>query len=150
VDALKITHEGKVSFRNEQYDQLTKEHEIYTKRVEKIYLDRIDGRITDDEYDKFYQSFREQIADIDTRLGMLQEAEDNYYITARYLLELANRAYDLFKSSEVEERRQLIKLVLSNLRVEDKTVRYDAIKPFDTIIKYADDQLWLPREDSDL
>ena len=134
VDALKITHEGKVSFRNEQYDQLTKEHEIYTKRVEKIYLDRIDGRITDDEYDKFYQSFREQIADIDTRLGMLQEAEDNYYITARYLLELANRAYDLFKSSEVEERRQLIKLVLSNLRVEDKTVRYDAIKPFDRVI----------------
>ena len=79
---------------------------------------------------------------------MLQEADDNYYITARYLLELANRAYELFKSSEVEERRQLIKLVLSNLRVEGKTVRYDAIKPFDTIIKYADDQLWLPRRDS--
>ena len=106
--------------------------------------------ITDDEYDKFYQSFREKVAEIDTRLSILQEADDNYYITARYLLELANRAYELFKSSEVEERRQLIKLVLSNLRVEDKIVRYDAIKPFDTILNYAERQAWLPREDSNL
>lgn len=61
-------------------------------------------RITDAEYDRFYQSFREQIANIDTRLGMLQEAEDNYYITAKYLLELANRAYDLFVSSATQSR----------------------------------------------
>lgn len=78
---------------------------------------------------------------------MLQEAEDNYYITAKYLLELANRAYDLFISSEIEERRQLVKLVLSNLNVEGKKVRYDAIKPFDTILNYADSQLWLPLKD---
>ena len=112
--------------------------------MDNLYLDKLKGRITDDEYDKFFQSFHEQKADITTRLGMLQEAEDNYYITAKYLLELSNRAYELFKSSEVEERRQLIKLVLSNLRVEDKLVRYDAIKPFDTILNYADGQLWLP------
>lgn len=77
------------------------------------------------------------------QLGMLQDAEDNYYITVKYLLELANRAYELFMRSEVEERRQLVKLVLSNLRVEGKTVRYEAINPFDTIISYADRQAWL-------
>ena len=118
---------------------------ILTKMMDNLYLDKLKGRITDDEYDKFFQSFHEQKADITTRLGMLQEAEDNYYITAKYLLELANRAYELFKSSEVEERRQLIKLVLSNLRVEDKIVRYEAIKPFDTILNYAERQAWLPR-----
>lgn len=104
--------------------------------------------ITESVYDGFYQSFRDKIAEIDTRLAILQEAEDNYYITAKYLLELANRAYELFKSSEVEERRQLIKLVLSNLRVEGKSVRYEAIKPFDTLLNYADRQAWLPRLDS--
>ena len=78
-------------------------------------------------------------------IALLQEAEDNYYITAKYLLELANRAYDLFVSSEVTERRQLIKLVLSNLRVEGKTVRYDALKPLDEILNCSDRQLWLAR-----
>ena len=76
---------------------------------------------------------------------MLQDAEDNYYITSKYLLELANRAYELFTSSEVEERRQLIKLVLSNVRVEGKEVCYDAVKPFDTILSFADSQSWLRR-----
>ncbi len=148
LDALRMTHESKTEFRNKQYDQLTKDHELYSKRLERIYLDRIDGRITDDAYDKFFQSFREKVADIDTRLGILQEAEDNYYITAKYVLDLANRAYDLFVGSEIEERRQLIRLVLQNLRVEGKTVRYDAIKPFDTILNYAKTNAWLPRRDS--
>ena len=64
-------------------------------------------RIIDNEYDKYYESFRNQLSEIDTKLAMLQDAEDNYYITAKYILELANRAYDLFISSEVEERRYL-------------------------------------------
>lgn len=145
LTSLQSSHEGKVDFRETQYKQLTTEHEKYSKRLEKIYIDRLDGRITDDEYDKFYQSFREKVAEIDTQLSMLQEAEDNYYLSAKYLLELANRAYELFESSEVEERRQLIKLVLSNLRVEDDLVRYDAIKPFDTILNYDNRTSWLPR-----
>ncbi len=143
VEALRTTHESKIEFRDKQFNKLTEEHETYSKRLEKLYLDRLDGRITDNEYDKFYQSFREQLADVDTRLSILQEAEDNYYITAKYLLELVNRAYELFESSEVEERRQLIKLTLQNLRVEGKIVRYDGLKPFDTILNYNDNQLWL-------
>ncbi len=145
VDALKITHESKIDFRSQQHNQLTKEHELYAKRLEQIYLDRLDGRITDNEYDRFYQSFREKVADIDTRLSMLQDAEDNYYITAKYLLDLTKRAYELFVSSEVEERRQLIKLVLSNLRIEGKTVRYDGTKPFDTMLNYSEFSSLLPR-----
>jgi hypothetical protein len=74
---------------------------------------------------------------------MLQEAEDNYFITAKYLLELTNLAYDLFISSEVEERRQLVNLVLSNVRLEDKEVCYDDVKPFDTILTFANSQSWL-------
>lgn len=104
--------------------------------------------ITDSEYDKYYKDFRDKIAEIDARLVLLQEAEDNYYITANYLLELANRAYELFKSSELEEKRQLIKLVLPNLVVEGKKVRYEAAKPFNAILNCADSQLWLPRVDS--
>ena len=81
--------------------------------------------------------FRNQLADIDGRIEMLQNAEDNYYITAKYVLDLANHAYDLFKSSEVEERRQLMRLVLSNTRIEGKKVLFQAQKPFDMILKHS-------------
>ncbi len=143
VETLKATHENKTEFRVQQSNELSRDHETYTKRLEKIYMDRLDGRITDDDYDKYYQTFRDKISEIDTKLAILQEAEDNYYLSAKYLLEMANRAYDLFKSSEVEERRQLIKLALQNLRIEGKKVRYEAIKPFDSILHFADRQQWL-------
>lgn len=80
-----------------------------------MYLDKLDGRITPDEYDKLYKQFRAKIDEIDSRLTNLQKAEDEYYITANYLLQLANRAYDLFVSSEIEEKRQLLKMALRNL-----------------------------------
>lgn len=45
-------------------------------------------------------------------------------------------------SSEVEEKRQLIKLVLQNVRLDDENIVWDAQKPFDLILKTADSKLW--------
>lgn len=144
LDSLNNVHQGKVEFQKEQYNQLTRRHKEVDTMLDNLYRDKLKGRITDDVYDKFYEEFRTEISEIDTKLSMLQDAEDNYYITAKYLLELANRAYDLFISSEVAERRQLLKLVLSNLTVEGDKVCYDAVKPFDSILVSANSHSWLP------
>ena len=140
LNSLNETHQGKMDFHNKQYDKLVQEQKSLTGMMDTLYIDRLKGRITEDAYDKFFQSFNEKKVEVETRLSLLNEAEDNYYITAKYILDIANRAYDLFVRSEVEERRQLLKLVLQNLRLADKTVRYDALKPFDTILNYNNNQ----------
>ncbi|GIW68048.1 MAG: hypothetical protein KatS3mg096_916 [Candidatus Parcubacteria bacterium] len=143
VESLKNIHKGKSEFRKQQFEVLTKEKARYAKRIENMYLDKLDGRITTDEYDKLYKLFREKIEEINIKLANLQKAEDDYYLTANYFLKLANRAYDLFLSSEIEEKRQLLKIVLQNPNLDGKTVRYNLLKPFDTILNYVDCQLWL-------
>jgi hypothetical protein len=45
--------------------------------------------ITEDDYDKYDSQFRDELADIDARLGMLQEADDQYFVSAKYILELS-------------------------------------------------------------
>jgi len=80
-------------------------------------------------------------------MGKLQIADEEYYISSEYLLNLAKRASELFESSEPIEKRQLLKFTLQNLRVDGSLVRYDELKPFDTIRLYASRQAWLPRED---
>lgn len=144
IDGLKNVHEGKVQFREHQYKALTNERNKYSNRIEKLYMDKLDGRITESEYDQYYQSFRSHLSELDTQLTMLQEAEDTYYLSTKYLLELAQKAHELFEVAEINERRQLIKLVLSNLKLDGKKLRYDAAKPFSTILEYADCQRWLP------
>lgn len=74
---------------------------------------------------------------------MLQEADDNYYITVKSLLELSNRAYEIFESSEVVEKRQIINFVLSNIKLDGKKLYYDLIKPFDSIVNFSDSHKWL-------
>ena len=148
INALKNVHEDKNQFRDKQYEELSKEHQLYASRSDKLYVDKLDGRITDDAYDRYYQSFRDKIAEIDARLALLQDAEDNYYITVKYLLDIAKRANDLFVRSEVEEKRQIIKLILPNLRMDGDTLRYEAQKPFDSLLAYADSKGKLPRLDS--
>lgn len=149
IDNLEATHHNKTKFREEQFHRLTTEHETTSKMIEKLYFDKLKECITEDQYDNYYQSLRKKIADIDSQLAMLQDAEDSYYLTAKSLLSLVNRAYDLFIGSEVEERRQLIKLVLQNLRIDGRNVVYEAQKPFDTLLNCTHRQSWLPRVDSD-
>lgn len=142
AETLNEVQQGKVDFHNKEFDKLTKEQKNLTNMLDSLYMDKLRGRITEKEYDRFYQSLRDQVSLITIRVEQLQEAEDNYFITAKYVLELVNRAYELFLGSEVEEKRQLIKLVLSNLRVDDENVVWDVQKPFDLFLKATDSNQW--------
>ena len=79
-------HQDKIEFHNKEFEKLIQEQKTTTKMMDNLYLDKLKGRITESEYDKFYQSLRDQVTDITIRLEQLQEAEDNYYITAKYVL----------------------------------------------------------------
>ena len=150
TDNLNELHQDKIKFHNQQFEKLTNEQKITTKMMDNLYLDKLKGKISDEQYDKFYQSLSEQSENINIRLLQLREAEDNYYTTAKYVLDISSRAYEWFVSSEVNEKRQLINLVLSNLRIEDEKVLYDAQRPFDVIINSVDNKRWLGRKDSNL
>ena len=150
VETLNSVHQNKIEFHNQQFDKFTREHRETTKMLDNLYLDKLKMRITESDYDRFYVSLRDKLTDLNTQLSTLQDAEDNYYITAKYVLDLSRRAYDLFKSSEVEEKRQLIKLILSNLRLSGKNLVFDAAKPFDLILNCGDHQVWRAWQDSNL
>ena len=110
--------------------------------MDALYLDRLQGKINDEQYDRFYEKFVQDKEEITTQINNLQEAEDNYYLTAKYVLNLADRAYDLFMSSEVEEKRQLLTLVLQNIKMDGKNIVYDVQKPFDLLVDCHDRQSW--------
>lgn len=142
LESLKETHEGKMEFHNKQFAVLTARKKEITTSLDNLYLDKLNGSITDSTYTKFFTHLKEEEAQVDTKLSALQNAQDNYYITANYILELSKRAYKLFLSSEMEERRQLLKLVFQNLTLDGKKVRIQAQKPFDTIFKCANSLSW--------
>jgi len=67
--------------------------------------DRSLRRITESYYNKKREEFRAKQKGISDKISRLGFADEEYYLTSEYLLQLANRAYDLFMSSEAEEKR---------------------------------------------
>ncbi len=148
IQTLSEVHRYKVEFHNQQFDKLTKEQKNITLMMDNLYLDKLKGSITDSDYDKFYQRLRDELNEVKSRLDRLDKAQDDYYSTAAYTLALCQNAYELFMGSEVEEKRQLINLVLSNLRVDAGNIVYEAQKPFDMLLKNADCIDWRPQGES--
>jgi hypothetical protein len=50
------------------------------------------------------------------------------------LLNICSRAPELFESSKVEQKRQLINFLLSNLKLRGKTLEFELKKPFDVLV----------------
>src|ERR1700722_8793813 len=60
-------------------------------------------------------------------------ADESFHITANMVLSLAQRSREIFESSEVEEKRQLLNFVFQNLELKDKKLSVTLREPFKMI-----------------
>jgi hypothetical protein len=88
-------------------------------------------------YNKKQQEYRAKQEEIEKKMKNLQQADEEYYITASYILSLANRTYDLFLSSRLTIKRQVLKLLLQNCEIDNRSLRYALNYPFATIFSYT-------------
>jgi len=106
------------------------------------------GRITQDEYDKKYQELKQRQYELNDKLKRIIEADENYSNTLISLLNICSRAPELFESSKVEQKRQLINFLLSNLKLRGKNLEFELKKPFDVLINLQNCKNrseWLPQ-----
>jgi hypothetical protein len=62
------------------------------------------------------------------------KADEHFYIAANTVLRLASKAKDLFESSEVEEKRQLLNFVFQNLILDGKKLAHTLRELFSMIM----------------
>jgi hypothetical protein len=72
------------------------------------------------------------------------KGNEQFKIALSSLITLASHAYDLFESSTIDEKRQLLGYVFSNLELEGATLRFSLRKPFNLFADLATCQEWLP------
>jgi len=143
IETLKTTHKGKSEFHKDLLDRYNTEYQRYEDRIEKMYEDKLDGSITESFYEKKRKEYRAKQKEVNKKLSKLHYADEEYYVTSEYLLKLASKASELFESSEMHEKRLLLKLTLQNLELDGKKVRFTYQKPFNEIANYASRFAWL-------
>jgi hypothetical protein len=78
------------------------------------------------------------------------DGDESYLITAQTVLGLARRAREIYESSNMSEKQQLLNFVFSNLKLDCENLHVELRKPFDTIVNLHDQPEWLGRKDSNL
>ncbi|NOT79325.1 MAG: recombinase family protein [Bacteriovoracaceae bacterium] len=117
---------------------LEKEH--YT-----LYQDYRKGIIKHDFFTAQQEEIEKQIASLKSRPALnldnatLAKMEE----TVRSTFELAINAKLLWSSRTPQEKKDLLEMLLSNRRVNGKSVEYDWKKPFQILLQMKQDQEWL-------
>ncbi len=85
-------------------------------------------------YDEIVTELTAKQQELNDRLIALTDSNKNFMVTASYLLDLSQRASELFKNSSERLQQKLLKFVLSNVELCDKKLSYAVNDPYKTFI----------------
>ncbi len=131
---------------------MTKEAPLNTKhkaRLDVIYEDKLDGRITTDQYDELAKRYKAEMETLDRKVVQASSDDfESFVLDSKYLLKLSGFAPLLFESSKPELKNKLLKILLSNLEIKENHLSYKRWQPFDALASCLETQNWLRQLDS--
>ena len=117
-------------------------------RLEQAYIDKLDGKITEEFWEANSTVWEKEQETIIMTLRELELKSPMRTLDAVRILELANKAYFLYFRQPPAEKAKLLRMVLSNCKVDDLTAYPVYKKPFDLIFKRVQSKEWLAGLDS--
>jgi site-specific DNA recombinase len=137
TDYLKNIHESESLFHKENLETLRKEQDKIQHRISRTYDDKLDGLIDEQMYQEKIKEYKTRQQEIISQMSRHVKADETFHLTANMVLNLARRAREIFESSEVEEKRQLLNFVFQNLKLEGEKLVVELREPFNLIADTA-------------
>jgi site-specific DNA recombinase len=135
--ALRESHLDEKQFHDEAISKLQREHGRLQDRIDAMYTDKLDGRIDNVFFDRKAGEVRDEQCRITRDIEAHQTANRSYIEEGIRLLELSQRAAELFESQPASEKRKLLDFVLSNSRWKGGKLEAEYRQPFDLIAAAA-------------
>lgn len=128
--AIKESNGEEAGFHASALAELQKQHGQVKARLDNLYDDKLDGKISEEMYDRKRQQYTLEEKTILKSITEHSETGNKYQELGVALYDLAQRAKDIFVKADDVKKRQLIELVLTNIRIYEGQVVYDYTKPF--------------------
>jgi len=118
--------------------------------MDQAYADKLDGKIPEDFWKRKMSDWRAEERQIEIALNTPIDSYSDRVLSARRILELANKAYFLYVTQKPAEQAKVLRMVLSNCSVDSVSLYPTYRKPFDVIFERAKTKEWSGREDLNL
>jgi site-specific DNA recombinase len=163
ITALKESQKDEKRYFEERLQSLQEQHMKLKNRLDAMYIDKLDGKISQEFYDAKTAEWRMDQDILKEKIEQHQQANRIYIDEGIRLLELSQSAVSLYMRQSMEEKRRLLNYVHSNSTWKDGQLIPNYRKPFDllavTNVAYKQKQaasleksdlcsLWLPFTDS--
>ena len=153
VDYLKKSFGAEQEFYKQTHENLRKELDQVQNRISRLVDSRLvdshlDGKIDGDIYEQKLNEYKKRQQEIVSLMATHVDADKASLITVKMVLDLAKRAKQIYESSKVEEKRQILNFLFSNLEMRDKKAIITLREPFDKLVAVSDRPMYRRRWDS--
>ncbi len=135
--SLRASHADQERHHREAIDRLESECARLQKRIDTAYLDKLDGVIDADFFQRKATDWREEQRVARRAILKHEDANQSYIEEGITLLDLGREAADLFAEQVVSEKRRLLNYMVSNSTWADGTLSVAWRQPFDMLEEMA-------------
>lgn len=148
VDSLSSDLNRANAERQEQIAGLKQRLAALRTRMDTLYEDKQDGKITEEFWTRKQTEYSDQERSLETALSSLNTPITlEQVLTVQRVFELANKAHFLYVTRNLAERGQLLKSVLLNCATDGVNLWPTYRTPFDLIFRRAKNEEWSGRGD---
>lgn len=135
IDAIKKTSKNELQYHKERIESLTRQAKQLRERIDKIYIDKLDGKIDEEFWLTKHNEWKSQLIRIKSILDSHDETHDNFINEGVKIIELACKAYDKYLNQSGGKKAELLKILLSNCWLKNGKIDYTYKKPFNILAK---------------
>lgn len=143
LEHMKAGHESENQFHVDAINGLRRQYDQTRERLAVLLDLRLDKSITQDEYDRKARELKNRQTKLALQIEQHQEGECAFQTTLESLISLASRAGEIFERSKVEQKRQLLAFVFSNLKLRGKKLEVSLRSPLDLMVNRQGYAGWL-------
>lgn len=132
---LKDSNNIEAQYYQQEIKRLSKELKVTNEKLAKLLDLLLEDKISSSTYDKKLIELEENKKELTKLIEKNNKGDEQFRFTTKKYFELANRAYDLYFTLEVEEKQQLLKTIFSNLYLNGQKLVYTLNTPFYEIAK---------------
>ncbi len=132
-DAVLASDRTEQASRAEAIKKLQARHQQIEARIETMYTDKLDGRITQEFFDRQAAAWRREQDGLLGKIHEIQKATPAPIDQAIDTLRLTSRASELFLQQPASEQRRFLQVVVENATWQDGTLRANLFEPFEIL-----------------
>ena len=148
VEALKADDQNANANNAEKLNLINTEIKKCQTRIDRNYDMYLDAAISRETYQRKHEELQASKAALENSRKNIELMPNDNFDSVLSLLKLSRMAPTIFENAEIEEKRTMINMVLSNLELDDKELRWKLKKPYDTMAFCNETQNWLGMRDS--